>query len=149
MGIHRARCTGAYPANIRNPSRDDIESLATSATDTGVGVVLSNLERRFSRSRMVSTWLWCSSRSVSRSPQRVAQHGVPVADGAVGGDQDAAPFVAAADELEQRMGGGGLKRQIAELVHNQQLGLGQLRQPLQRQRLPQRQVTARRAGLAS
>jgi hypothetical protein len=60
----------------------------------------------------------------------VAQHGTPVADGAVGRNQDAAPFVTAADKLEQQMGGCGLKWQISELVHDQQLGFGQLGEPL-------------------
>ncbi len=53
----------------------------------------------------------------------VAQHHAPVARGAVRRDQDAAPLVAAADELEQQMGRRGLKREVAELVHNQQFCL--------------------------
>jgi hypothetical protein len=56
----------------------------------------------------------------------IAEHCAPVTDGSVGRDQNASPFVAAADELEQQMRGRRLERQIAELVHDQQFGLGQL-----------------------
>ncbi len=60
---------------------------------------------------MVSPWLWCKSLSrmavaTTWSPRTVP----PVADGAAGGDQDAAPFVAA-DELERQRRRRGLERQ--------------------------------------
>ncbi len=60
----------------------------------------------------------------------VAQHRAPVAHGAIGGEQDAAALVAAADQLEQQVRRRGFERQIAELVDDQQPGLGQLRQTL-------------------
>ena len=53
----------------------------------------------------------------------VAEDGAPLRDDLVGGDQQAAAFVPAGDELEKEMGAAPLKRQVAELVDDQQLRL--------------------------
>ena len=50
----------------------------------------------------------------------IAEHGVPLADRAVGGDEQAAALVAARDELEEQMRGVGLERQVAEFVDDQE-----------------------------
>ena len=52
----------------------------------------------------------------------IAEHGAPLADAAVAGDQDGTPLVAAADELEEEVRGIGLQRQVAALVNDQELG---------------------------
>ena len=48
----------------------------------------------------------------------------PLAERAIGGDQQAAALVAPRDALEEQVGGVGLEGQVAELVDDQQLGLG-------------------------
>src|SRR5258708_12159919 len=55
----------------------------------------------------------------------VAKHCSPLADRAIAGDQHAAPLVAPRDELKEQMRSIGLKRQIAELVDDQQLRLAE------------------------
>jgi hypothetical protein len=50
----------------------------------------------------------------------VAEHGSPLADRAITGDQHAAPLVAPRDELEEQMRRTGLERQVAELIDDQQ-----------------------------
>jgi hypothetical protein len=55
---------------------------------------------------------------------RIAEHLAPFADRTIGSDQHAAALVAARDELEEEMRRVGLERQVAELVDDQQLGLG-------------------------
>ena len=79
---------------------------------------------------MVTTWLWCSSRSRMAVATTVAEHGAPLADRAVRGQQHAAALVAARDELEEEVRGVRLERQIAEFVDDQQLGLGVEAEPL-------------------
>ncbi|HET9627817.1 MAG TPA: hypothetical protein VFP84_40945 [Kofleriaceae bacterium] len=54
----------------------------------------------------------------------VAEHVAPLGDGLVGGDEHAASLIATADELKEQVGGPLLERQIAELVDDEQLGLG-------------------------
>jgi hypothetical protein len=53
----------------------------------------------------------------------VAKDGAPLRNDLVGSDQETAAFVAAGDELEKEMGAPSFKRQIAELVDDQQLRL--------------------------
>jgi hypothetical protein len=60
---------------------------------------------------------------------RIAEHRAPLADTAVASEQDGALFVAAADQLEKEVRGVGLKRQIAELVDDQELWLGEVCEP--------------------
>ena len=61
---------------------------------------------------------------------RVSEHRVPLADAAVRGDQHRPPLVAPRDQLEEQMRGVGLERQLAELIDDQKLGLGEQHQPL-------------------
>jgi hypothetical protein len=63
-----------------------------------------------------------------------AEHGRPLVEGQVAGDQDRAALVAAAEDLEQQFRSGGRQRHVAELVDDQQLVGGQLL--LQAQELP-------------
>src|SRR5579864_2700956 len=53
----------------------------------------------------------------------VAEDRAPLRHDLVGGDQQAAAFVPAGDELEKEMGAASLERQVAELVDDQQLRL--------------------------
>jgi hypothetical protein len=60
----------------------------------------------------------------------IAEHRTAVADAAIAGEQDCALLVPAADQLEEEVRGVGFKRQIAEFVDDQELGLGKVREPL-------------------
>ena len=61
---------------------------------------------------------------------RIAEHRTPFADAAVAGEQDRAPFVTAADQLDGELRGIRFKGQITELVNDQELWLGEVREPL-------------------
>ena len=61
---------------------------------------------------------------------RIAEYGAPFAHGAVTRNHQAAALVAARDELEEQVCCVGLERQIAELVDDQQLGVGEVAEPL-------------------
>ena len=50
----------------------------------------------------------------------------PLVEGKVGGDQDGAPFVALAEDLEEQFRTGGGQRHEAQLVDDEQLEAGQL-----------------------
>ena len=58
----------------------------------------------------------------------------PLVEGQVGGDQDGAPFVALAEDLEEEFRAGGGQRHEAQLVDDQQSEAGQL--PLQVEQAP-------------
>lgn len=60
----------------------------------------------------------------------VAEDRAPLADTAVAGQQDRASLIATANELEEQMRGIGFKGQIPELVDDQELWLGKLRESL-------------------
>jgi hypothetical protein len=47
---------------------------------------------------------------------RLAEHGAPLADRAIAGEQHAATFVAPRDELEEEMRGIGLEGEIPQLI---------------------------------
>src|SRR3546814_15810602 len=51
----------------------------------------------------------------------VAEHRGPLGKGQVGGDDDRGPLVEAADEVEQELAAGERKRQVAELVEDDEL----------------------------
>src|SRR5665811_357389 len=76
-------------------------------------------------------------------------NGAPLANWAIGHDHHAAPLVAPADELEEQVRRVRLEWQIAELVDDEQLRLGELRQlilePAFGMRLPAAIRAARRA----
>jgi hypothetical protein len=63
-------------------------------------------------------------------PPRIAEHRAPLADAAVASEQDRTPFVPAADQLEKEVRGIGFKGQVTELVNDQELWLGEMREPL-------------------
>ena len=52
----------------------------------------------------------------------IGKDGVPVLEGEVGGDQQGAVLVAAADELEEEVGGSGVVGEVAEFVDQEQCG---------------------------
>src|SRR5258708_34370972 len=54
----------------------------------------------------------------------------PLANAVVAGEQDCAPLVPATDQLEEEVRGVGLKGQITELINDQELWFGEVRQPL-------------------
>jgi hypothetical protein len=58
------------------------------------------------------------------------EHGTPLTDRTVAGDQHAAAFVAARDELEKEMRGIGLERQVAEFVDDPWLRLAEVDQAI-------------------
>ncbi len=66
-------------------------------------------------------------RMVSESIQQSGRHAfaledlAPVAEGEVAGDQQAATFVTFGEHLKQKFGSGPTERQIAQLIHNQQI----------------------------
>ena len=60
---------------------------------------------------------------------RVAEDRAPLPDGAVRGDQHAAALVSAGDELEEQVRRIRVERQVAELVDDQQLRLGEEGEP--------------------
>ena len=55
-----------------------------------------------------------------------AEHFGPLVEGQVGGDQDGAPFVALAEDLEAEFRAGGGQGDEAQLVDDEQLEAGQL-----------------------
>jgi hypothetical protein len=65
-----------------------------------------------------------------RRDNGIAEDAAPLNHRAVARDQHRAPLVTARDELIEEVRGGGLKRQVAELIDDQQLGLGEEGEPL-------------------
>ena len=55
----------------------------------------------------------------------VAEHLAPAAEGFVGGDDQAGPFVAGGDELEEQVGCFGFEGDVADLVDHEQWVAGQ------------------------
>ena len=68
-----------------------------------------------------------------RCNHRVTKHTAPFADRTVRGDQDRAFLVTARYQLEEQVGGVGLKGQVTQLVNDQKLGPAELRQLLFKQ----------------
>jgi hypothetical protein len=60
----------------------------------------------------------------------IAEDRAPLRHHLIGGDQQAAALVAPRDQLEEEMGAAPLEGQIAELVDDQQLRLGEKHQPV-------------------
>jgi hypothetical protein len=56
----------------------------------------------------------------------VAEDLAPAAEGLVAGDDQAGPFVAGGDELEEQVRGFGFERDVADLVHDEQRGAAEL-----------------------
>jgi len=63
-----------------------------------------------------------------RGHHRVAQHLAPGTDRLVAGDQEAALFVAPADQVEQEMAAGPHQGQVAQFVQDQQVGPAEMDQ---------------------
>ena len=55
---------------------------------------------------------------------RIGEHRPPFGHAPVRGDQHRARLVAPTDQLEEEVRGVGFQRQVAQLVDDQQLGLG-------------------------
>jgi hypothetical protein len=62
--------------------------------------------------------------------QAIVEDAPPLAHAPVAGDQNAAPFVPAADQHKEQVPGMGFQGKIAKLIDDQQLGLGEVGQPL-------------------
>ena len=61
---------------------------------------------------------------------RIPEYLAPFAYTAIAGHQQAALLIAPRNQLEEEVCGIGLERQIAELVHDEELGLREMAQPL-------------------
>jgi hypothetical protein len=73
--------------------------------------------------------------------------GSPLVDVAIAGEQDRILLLTAAHELKEQMRGIGFEWQIAELVDNQQLGFGEVAEPLLRRRCSGRAARRLRSSL--
>lgn len=60
----------------------------------------------------------------------VAEDGAPLRNNLIGGDQQAAPLIAAGDELKKEMRAAPFKRQVAELVDDEELRFAVKQQPI-------------------
>jgi hypothetical protein len=69
--------------------------------------------------RTVALW---SRRSTMAEATRVSEDLVPVAEAAIGGEDDRAPVVAAADHLKDPVGRGLVEGQVTQLVDDQHRG---------------------------
>ena len=54
----------------------------------------------------------------------IGEDGVPVLEGQVGSDEQGAVLVAAADELEEEVGGASVVGEVSELIDHEQRGAG-------------------------
>ena len=54
----------------------------------------------------------------------VGEDGVPLLEGQVGGEEQGAVLVAAADELEEEVGGAGVVGEVSDLIDDEQSGPG-------------------------
>jgi hypothetical protein len=77
----------------------------------------------------VRTWAWWSSRS-SRAGDGggVAEQLAPILHRAIRGEQRGGPFVAAHDDFQEVLGGGGWESTHAEVVDDEQRDGGELRE---------------------
>ena len=55
----------------------------------------------------------------------VAEHGSPFAEAQVGRDDDAGSLVELAEQMEEQRSAGGAERQVAELVKDDEVGIGE------------------------
>ena len=56
---------------------------------------------------------------------RIAEHGSPFAEAQVRRDDDAGAFIEFAEQMEEQRPPGGAERQVAELVENDEIGIGE------------------------
>ena len=56
---------------------------------------------------------------------RVAEHGCPFAEAEIGRDDDAGALVELAQQMEEQGPAGGAERQVAELVEDDEIGVGE------------------------
>src|SRR6185437_12815406 len=54
---------------------------------------------------------------------RVAEHGRPLAEAEIGGDNDAGLLVELAQQMEEQCAAGGAERQVAEFVEDDEVGV--------------------------
>src|SRR5271170_254556 len=62
----------------------------------------------------------------------VAEHGGPLAEAEIGGDDDAGALVELAQQMEEQGPAGGTERQVAKLVEDDEIGVGEPRRDLAR-----------------
>ena len=62
----------------------------------------------------------------------VAEHGCPLAEAEIGRDDDAGPLVELAQQMEEQRPAGGAERQVAKLVEDDEIGVGEPRRDLSR-----------------
>ena len=56
---------------------------------------------------------------------RVAEHGGPFAEAQISRDDDAGTLVEFAEQMEEQRSAGGAERQVAKLVENDEVGIGE------------------------
>src|ERR1700728_2771338 len=62
----------------------------------------------------------------------IAEHGGPLAEAEIGGDDDAGALVELAQQMEEQGPAGGAERQVAKLVEDDEIGVGEPRRDLAR-----------------
>src|SRR4029077_8685969 len=55
----------------------------------------------------------------------VAEYGCPLAEAEIGGDDDAGALIELAQQIEEQRPAGGAERQIAKLVEDDEIGVGE------------------------
>ena len=63
---------------------------------------------------------------------RVTEHGGPLAKAEIGRDDDAGALVELAQQMEEQRSAGGAERQVAQLVEDDEIGVGKSRRDLSR-----------------
>lgn len=76
--------------------------------------------------QMLTMWQWYSRR---RGRDLVAEHGAPFLEALVGGEHGRGAFVPRVDESDKEHGSLLGDRQVADLVHHGQCGMGEHEQP--------------------
>ena len=77
----------------------------------------------FPVSRMWQRWVRRSSSAVVIFG--VAEHGSPLAEAEIGGDDDAGGLIELAQQMEEQGSAGGVERQVVKLVEDNEIGVGE------------------------
>src|SRR5512134_315163 len=77
---------------------------------------------------MISAW-WVRRSIIAVTHAALGKMAPPVLEGEVGGQEDRAPLVAAADHLEQEVGGLVVEGRIPDLIHEEQARLNVVPEP--------------------
>ena len=65
-----------------------------------------------------------------RGHLRVAEHGCPLSEAEIGGDDDAGALIELAQQMEEQGPAGGAERQVAQFVEDDEIGVGKPRRDL-------------------